>query len=89
MSQRLDRREVAGEHHPLLLVSHQGNGFIVPESEVVANTRKGKQVMNVKAPDEAQTCIPVAGDHAAIVGENRKMLVFPLAWSQTWTVRRS
>ncbi|QDB99820.1 DNA topoisomerase IV subunit A [Mesorhizobium sp. 8] len=63
----------------LLLVSHQGNGFIVPETEVVANTRKGRQVMNVKAPDEAKRCVPVAGDHAAIVGENRKMLVFPLA----------
>jgi topoisomerase-4 subunit A len=63
----------------LLLVSHEGNGFVVPESEVVANTRKGKQVMNVKAPDEAQRCIPVTGDHAAIVGENRKMLVFPLS----------
>ncbi|TIS65084.1 DNA topoisomerase IV subunit A [Mesorhizobium sp.] len=63
----------------LLLVSHDGNGFIVPEEEVVANTRKGKQVMNVKAPDEAQRCVPVAGDHLAIVGENRKMLVFPLA----------
>ncbi|MES0069096.1 DNA topoisomerase IV subunit A [Mesorhizobium sp. M0074] len=63
----------------LLLVSHDGNGFIVPEEEVVANTRKGKQVMNVKAPDEAQRCISVAGDHLAIVGENRKMLVFPLA----------
>ncbi|MER9017462.1 DNA topoisomerase IV subunit A [Mesorhizobium sp. M0898] len=63
----------------LLLVSHEGNGFIVPEEEVVANTRKGKQVMNVKAPDEAQRCVSVAGDHLAIVGENRKMLVFPLA----------
>ncbi|GLS35347.1 DNA topoisomerase 4 subunit A [Mesorhizobium tianshanense] len=63
----------------LLLVSHSANGFIVPEEEVVANTRKGKQVMNVKAPDEAQRCVPVAGDHLAIVGENRKMLVFPLA----------
>ncbi|MCF6115149.1 DNA topoisomerase IV subunit A [Mesorhizobium muleiense] len=63
----------------LLLVSHDGYGFVVPEEEVVANTRKGKQVMNVKAPDEAQRCMPVAGDHLAIVGENRKMLVFPLA----------
>ncbi|RWI12385.1 DNA topoisomerase IV subunit A [Mesorhizobium sp.] len=63
----------------LLLVSHDGNGFVVPEEEVVANTRKGKQVMNVKAPDEAQRCVAVAGDHLAIVGENRKMLVFPLA----------
>ena len=63
----------------LLLVSHDGNGFIVPEEEVVANTRKGKQVMNVKAPDEAKRCVPVTGDHLAIVGENRKMLVFPLS----------
>ncbi|KQZ98499.1 DNA topoisomerase IV subunit A [Mesorhizobium sp. Root157] len=69
-------------HEPkrkLLLASYQGNGFVVMEDEVVANTRKGKQVMNVKAPDEAKSCIPVTGDHLAIVGENRKMLVFPLA----------
>jgi topoisomerase IV subunit A len=69
-------------HNPsrkLLVVSHQGNGFVVPEAEVVANTRKGKQVMNVKAPDEAQACVAVSGDHLAIVGENRKMLVFSLA----------
>ena len=63
----------------LLLVSHDANGFIVPEEEVVANTRKGKQVMNVKAPDEAKRCLPVTGDHVAIVGDNRKLLVFPLS----------
>ncbi|GAA5540500.1 DNA topoisomerase IV subunit A [Brucella sp. NBRC 113783] len=62
----------------LLLVSHEGNGFIVPENEAVANTRKGKQVMNVKAPDEAKICARVSGDHIAVVGENRKMVVFPL-----------
>jgi topoisomerase-4 subunit A len=69
-------------HEPqrkLLLASHQGYGFIVPEDDVVANTRKGRQVMNVKAPDEAKRCLVVEGDHAAIVGENRKMLVFGLA----------
>ena len=63
----------------LLLASHDGNGFVVEEPEVVANTRKGKQVMNVKAPDEAKLCVPVTGDHLAIIGENRKLLVFPLA----------
>lgn len=62
----------------LLLVSREGYGFTVPEAEVVANTRKGKQIMNVKAPDEAVRCVTVSGDHVAIVGENRKMLVFPL-----------
>ncbi len=63
----------------LLLVSHEGNGFIVPEAEVAANTRKGKQVMTVKAPDEAKLCLPVSGDAVAVIGENRKMLVFALA----------
>lgn len=63
----------------LLLASYAGNGFLVKETDVVANTRKGRQVMNVKLPDEAKLCLPVTGDHVAIVGENRKMLVFPLA----------
>jgi topoisomerase-4 subunit A len=63
----------------LLLASYGGYGFTVPEAEVVANTRKGKQVMAVKAPDEARICVPVIGDHVAVVGENRKMIVFPLA----------
>ncbi|MCO6392716.1 DNA topoisomerase IV subunit A [Aliihoeflea aestuarii] len=62
----------------LLLISRDGYGFAVAESEVVANTRKGRQVMNVKSPDEARLCLPLTGDHLAIVGENRKMLVFPL-----------
>jgi len=62
----------------LLLASHEGYGFVVPESEVVANTRKGKQVMNVKSPDEAVRCVAVEGDYVAIVGENRKLLVFAL-----------
>ncbi len=69
-------------HEPkrrLLLASHQGNGFLVSEDEAVANTRKGRQVMNVKIPDEARFCIPATGDHVAIVGENRKMLVFALS----------
>jgi topoisomerase IV subunit A len=63
----------------LIFVSTAGNGFIVPEGEVVANTRKGKQVMNVGMPDEAKLVVPVSGDHVAVVGENRKLLVFPLA----------
>jgi len=62
----------------LLLASHEGYGFVVPEAEVVANTRKGKQVMNVKSPDEAVRCVVVEGDYVAIVGENRKLLVFAL-----------
>jgi topoisomerase-4 subunit A len=51
---------------------------VVPEDEVVAMTRKGKQVMNVDEPAEACACVPVEGDTVASIGENRKMLVFPL-----------
>ncbi len=63
----------------LLLVSTGGNGFIVAESEMVANTRKGKQIMNVAMPDEAKLAVTVTGDHVAVVGENRKLLAFPLS----------
>ncbi len=60
----------------LLIASSAGYGFIVPEDEVVAGTRKGKQVLNVSEPDEAKVCVPVVGDCVATVGENRKLLVF-------------
>lgn len=63
----------------LLLASHEGYGFMICESEVIANTRKGKQIMNVKLPDEMKICQRVTGDTMAVVGENRKMLVFPLS----------
>jgi topoisomerase-4 subunit A len=63
----------------LLLASTAGNGFIVQEGEMVANTRKGKQIMNVGMPDETKLVVTVTGDHIAVVGENRKMVVFPLA----------
>ena len=62
----------------MVIASTAGYGFVVAESEMVANTRKGKQVMNVSMPDEAKLVVQVKGDHVAIVGENRKMLVFPL-----------
>ncbi|MDC7743906.1 MULTISPECIES: DNA topoisomerase IV subunit A [Rhizobium] len=62
-----------------LIVSTAGNGFVVAEAELVANTRKGKQIMNVALPEETQLLVPVGGDHVAVVGENRKLLVFPLA----------
>jgi len=62
----------------LLVAATDGRGFVVPEADIVANTRKGKQVLNVKAPDEARICVPVDGDSVAVIGENRKLLVFPL-----------
>ncbi|CDZ50622.1 DNA topoisomerase IV subunit A [Neorhizobium galegae] len=63
----------------LIVASTAGNGFVVAESEMIANTRKGKQIMNVAMPDETKLVVPVSGDHVAVVGENRKLLVFPLS----------
>jgi topoisomerase-4 subunit A len=63
----------------LLVVSDEARGFIVNEADVTANTRKGKQVLNITAPGEAQLCVAADGDHVAIIGRNRKLLVFPLA----------
>jgi len=53
---------------------------VVDEASVIANTRKGKQVLNVKLPVEAVICAPVADsdDRVAVVGENRKLLIFKL-----------
>jgi len=63
----------------LLVASSAGDGFIVPEDEVVAQTRAGKVVLNVKDDVRAQVCRPVEGDAVAVVGENRKVLVFDIA----------
>ena len=62
----------------LLVGSTTGRGFVVAEDECVANTRKGKQVLNVKQPDKAAAVTPVEGELVAAVGENRKMVIFGL-----------
>jgi topoisomerase IV subunit A len=63
----------------LLVASSDGRGFVAPADEAVANTRKGKQVLNVDAKAPAVLCAEAAGDHVALVGENRKLLVFPIS----------
>ena len=61
-----------------LVASTEGRGFVVPEDECLANTRKGKQVLNVAMPDEARAIAVVEGELVAAIGDNRKLLVFPL-----------
>ena len=61
----------------LLVASDEGFGFVAPEDEVVAQTRAGKGVLNLGSA-RARVVRPAEGDHVACVGENRKMLVFPL-----------
>ena len=63
-----------------LMVSSDGTGFIVSEADLISTTRKGKQIVNVSGPTEVVLSVEVGeGDSVAIVGENRKLLVFPLA----------
>ena len=84
--------ELANDHDPLSMFVHRpggsllvasgaGRGFVVAESDVVAQTRNGKQVLNLGADEEAAACAPVgeADDRVAVVGENRKLLVFALS----------
>ncbi|MGA9337633.1 MAG: DNA topoisomerase IV subunit A, partial [Pseudolabrys sp.] len=54
-----------------LVASHQGNGFVVAEDECLGTTRKGKQVLNLKAPDKAGAMTTVDGELAATIGGNR------------------
>jgi topoisomerase-4 subunit A len=70
-------------HRPdrkLLVASSSGDGFIVAESECVATTRKGKQILNLKPPNEARLCrvVDETATHIATIGENRKLLIFPI-----------
>ncbi|WP_127752513.1 DNA topoisomerase IV subunit A [Devosia sp. 1566] len=69
-----------------IIASSNGYGFVVGEDEMIANTRKGKQILNVTAPDEARLLVPCEGDRVAVIGQNRKLLVFPL--SQLATMNR-
>ncbi len=61
-----------------LVASGDGQGFVVNEDDCVANTRKGKQVLNVTAPNEAVALATVSGDTVAVIGTNHKMVIFPL-----------
>ncbi len=51
-----------------LVASYGGNGFVVPEDDVLGTTRKGKQVLNLKAPDKATALTVVDGELIASIG---------------------
>ncbi|CAM5202618.1 DNA topoisomerase 4 subunit A OS=Bosea thiooxidans OX=53254 GN=parC PE=3 SV=1 [Bosea thiooxidans] len=62
----------------LLMATSEGRGFVAPADDVVANTRKGRQVLNVDGKATAVLAAPADGDHVAIIGQNRKLLCFPI-----------
>ncbi|MCA3285713.1 MAG: DNA topoisomerase IV subunit A [Roseomonas sp.] len=61
-----------------LVAASDGKGFFVKAEELLAEKRTGKQVLNVDAPVEAAVCAPAEGDCVAVIGENRKLLIFPI-----------
>lgn len=62
----------------LIVASDAGDGFVVPADEVLAQTRAGKQVMNLSDGSVLAAVKRIEGDHVAIISKNRKLLVFPL-----------
>ena len=62
-----------------LLASSDGRGFVAPEDDLLSQTRKGRAALTVEAPERLVVAAPAEGDQVAIIGENRKLLVFPLA----------
>jgi topoisomerase-4 subunit A len=61
-----------------IVASTTGRGFVVPEADCLANTRKGKQVLNLKPGEKAVAINTVEGELVASIGENRKMVIFPI-----------
>jgi topoisomerase-4 subunit A len=61
-----------------LVASSSGRGFVVPGAELLAEKRTGKTVLNLRPNEEALLCAPATGDHVAVIGASRRLLVFPL-----------
>jgi topoisomerase-4 subunit A len=62
----------------LMVASSDGYGFVTSEADLVATTRKGKQLINVGDGKKARLMVPADGDHVAVIGENRRFLIFRL-----------
>tara|TARA_Y100001960_G_C14182662_1_gene591047 strand:- start:100 stop:576 length:477 start_codon:yes stop_codon:yes gene_type:complete len=62
----------------VVVASTDGRGFVVSEEDLIAQTKSGKQVLNVAKGVKAKACTPAVGDSIAIIGENRKILIFSL-----------
>ena len=60
-----------------LVATSDGKGFIVETQEALAQTKMGKQILILNEGVKAQKCVPLIGDHVAIIGTNRKLLIFP------------
>ncbi len=66
-----------GEDIKILVASSDGRGFITSRAGLVAQTRGGKQILNVEGT-KAALCREVSGDHIAVIGQNRKLLIYKI-----------
>jgi topoisomerase-4 subunit A len=62
-----------------LIAASAGRGFVIPGEELASERKAGKQILNLKPGEELAACVPAQGDHVAVIGQNRKLLVFALA----------
>ena len=69
---------IPNEAGKYLVASSSGRGFVVAGSDLLAEKRTGRTILNLKPGEEAQVCVPVVGDHVAVIGTGRKLLIFPL-----------
>lgn len=70
--------DVVRPDQKFMIASNTGRGFIVESDKIVAQTKNGKQILNLQDGELAQVCVPVQGDTVAVIGDNRKLLVFPV-----------
>jgi topoisomerase-4 subunit A len=62
-----------------LIAASAGRGFVIPGEELASERKAGKQILNLKPGEELAACVAAKGDHVAVIGQNRKLLVFPLS----------
>ncbi len=62
-----------------LIAASAGRGFLLPGAELNSERKAGKQILNLKPGEELSHCVPANGDHVAVIGQNRKLLIFPLS----------
>jgi topoisomerase IV subunit A len=62
----------------VIIAGTDGRGFIVGHDDMLSSTRKGRAVLIVDTPAETKVVTPAEGDHIAVIGDNRKMLIFPI-----------
>jgi topoisomerase-4 subunit A len=68
--------DAAGKY---LIAASIGRGFVIAGEELNSERKAGKQILNLKPGEELSHCVPAKGDHVAVIGQNRKLLVFPLS----------